>query len=275
MTNRSFCSIIKLIKPNVDWDIGQKGGLNAKNRSLASSRESILKIRGIKMYIKNKILVKPVNPDSSDDMLNLDLKIKVKCNREPKCAKVTYRDIAKMLTYAMPIKLNPDEFLQMVEDTIKAIEAMPKQARTALKMGYLFSSRVPESEHDDFMQELTLKLLQIQVEDEKLAYTIARCDWVDWWRRYEKHDLTFTSLEGMLECRDNEGNEYILADLVIGAMEYETRSDCKAKKIMQSIPKNILEIGAKRLSGQALNAAERKALSRFIASNPMYYLYNT
>jgi hypothetical protein len=231
------------------------------------------------MNVNNGILVKPRNPESSQDMLNLDNQTNVKVNREPKCAKVTSRDIAKMLIYALPIKLKPNEFLQCVEDTIKAIETMPKAARIALKMGYLFSSRVPRDDQQDFMQELTIKLIEIGCTDDKLAYSIARCDWVDWWRRYAKHNLTFTSLEAMLECRDDDQNEHIIADLAIGAMEYETRPSCKAQRILESmraskVGQRMLEIGSKRLSGEALSGAERVALSNFIKRNAVYYLTN-
>jgi hypothetical protein len=219
-------------------------------------------------------------PDASSDLSEMHLETTVKCNREPKCARVSHRDIAKMLVYAMPIKFSPDEFLQCVEDNIKAIQDMPKESRIALKMGYLFSSRVPRDEREDFMQELSLKLIELKCPDEKLAYTIARCDWVDWWRRYAKKEATYTSLEAMLETREGEGqNEAILADLTTGAMEYETREDCKAKRILDAMSqteagKRMLMIGAKRLQGLALTHAERQALCSWISRNALYYLTN-
>ncbi len=231
------------------------------------------------MNINNRMKVKPSNPEAKADMLSLDNTSNVRCNREPKCAKVTNRDIAKMLTYALPIKLNPEEFLQVVEDTIVQIEAMPKQARIALKMGYLFSSRVPREDQQDFMQELTIKLIEIGCTDDKLAYSIARCDWVDWWRRYARHNLTFTSLEAIFEGRDDQQNEAILTDITTGAIEYESRQDCKAKRIIESmrqteVGRRMIEIASKRLAGIALTGSERKALCLFIQRNALYYLTN-
>lgn len=230
-------------------------------------------------------LIKPVNPTSHGDYNKADLMSTIRLNKEPKCSQPKDRDIAKMIVRARGCKLDPGEHLEQVELLMHELQSMPREQTNALKMAYLFSSRVPEFEREDFFQELSLTLLEKSVRDEKLAYTIARCDWVDWWKRYTHKNETEISLDAILDTdgdgeSENRSNGHVLSELAIGAIEYEQTQDTKAKRIIEAIQakgkfgERILEIATKRLAGEALTQAERRALCDFVHRNPIYYLSN-
>jgi hypothetical protein len=179
--------------------------------------------------------------------------------------KVTYRDLAKLFTRALPME--GEEFSLKVEECLKAIKAMPASQKQALQCAYVFASKVPRQEREDMFQELALVLLEAQVENVKLAYAIARCDWQDWWRRYTvKSHYIVASLEDVV-YKDDEA--YQLGELIVGEADCETRIIGKVdgQRLWQSLPGQIKEIVQKRLLGKALNACERKRLSRFAQSH--------
>ena len=62
---------------------------------------------------------------------------------------------------------------------------MPAYQKTVLKMAYIFSRKVPRQEREDFFQDIALILLEKQIDNQRLAYAIARCDWRDWWKKYK------------------------------------------------------------------------------------------
>ena len=165
--------------------------------------------------------------------------------------KVTYRDIAKMLCKAMPI--TGEDFGLKVEEYIEAIKRLPKNARVALKSAYIFSAKAPVQEREDLFGVLTLGVLQSQTKDEKLGYAIARCDWLNWWKKWviRQH----YSLDSLLEEVEQEtGNPTLHAELIVGAVEYERLIDGKidAELLWNKLPDNIKPLIEKRLQGQAL-----------------------
>jgi len=68
--------------------------------------------------------------------------------------RVTYRQIARILVRGLP--LADDEIAGKVEEYTRAIEAMPEEARVALKAGYVFSSKVPPDEREDAFHDFVL-----------------------------------------------------------------------------------------------------------------------
>lgn len=174
--------------------------------------------------------------------------------------KVEYRDIAKMLASALPVE--GEEFGRKVEEYLEAIKAMPVEAKTALKVAYIFSHKVPREEREDMFQDLALACFKAKVKDEKLAYAIARCDWLDWWSKYKIRQ--HTSLDSVVE--DSEGNATTLAELLVGEMEFETKMDGQldGERIWDKLPADIKPLVAKRLMGKALTVTERKRMSRFV-----------
>ena len=98
--------------------------------------------------------------------------------------KVTYRDIAQMLCKALPFP--DDELRDRIAEHAEVIKGMSTEARLALKCAYVFSHKVPREEREDMFQELALALLEAKAPNEKLAYTIARCDWMNWWGKFKK-----------------------------------------------------------------------------------------
>ena len=187
---------------------------------------------------------------------------------------VTYRRIAKMLASKLPVE--GEEFGLKVEEYLTAIKAMPQETKTALKVAYVFSRKVPDEEREDLFQDIVLAVSKAKTSDEKLAYAIARLDWLDWWRRYKirRH----TSLDSVVEGEDSEST---LAELLVGETEFENKMDGKmdAELIWNNLPEDIKPLVLKRLQGKpligerhkgrpktdsALSTAERVRLNRWV-----------
>lgn len=174
---------------------------------------------------------------------------------------VTYRHIAQMFCAQMPVQGN--EYAQAVESNLETIKALPVEAKHALKCAYIFSRKVPREEREDLFQDLMLNLLKARITDEKLCYSVARCDWADWWKRFKVR--AHLSLDESVST-DDTGNPVTLADLLVNEIRFETMVDGKldAEYIWARLPAHIKPIISKRLSGKALLANERQALSRFV-----------
>ena len=184
---------------------------------------------------------------------------------------ITYRHVAKMLASALPVE--GQEFGHKVELYLKTIKRLPQEAKTALKSAYIFSRKVPREEREDLFQDITLAVLKVKIKDERLAYAIARCDWIDFWKAYKirRH----YSLDSIVD--DTEGNPVTLGELLVGETEFERKMDGKmdAERIYDSLPINIQPIIDKRLIGKALNQTERKRLNRYVKAEGYKILLNT
>jgi len=183
-----------------------------------------------------------------------------------KLLKVTHRDIAKMLCKAMPI--DGLDFRAKVEHYIDEIKRMPEASRTALKTAYVFGSKVPKEEREDFFQELALVLCKAQA-DERLAYSIARCDWQDWWKRYYKHS----------QYQNGSLNEAIISDtgdiaefgeLLVGDCEFEARlnGDMDGARLYDSLPNWVQKLVDKRLVGKPIRGGDRQLLNKWVNTRP-------
>jgi len=173
---------------------------------------------------------------------------------------ITYRDIAKMLASALPIEA--DDFGNQVNDNLEVIKALPLEAKHALKVAYVFSRKVPRPEREDLFQDIALAVLKVRTRDERLAYSIARCDWKNWWCKYSIRQ--HYSMDSVTE--DEDGNPVTLAETIVGEVEFENKMDGKldAERIWHKLPLDIRPIVFKRLIGKALNPTERKQMSRYI-----------
>lgn len=173
---------------------------------------------------------------------------------------ITYRDIAKMLASALPIE--GDDFSNQVNNNLEAIKALPLEAKHALKMAYVFSRKVPRPEREDLFQDIALTILKIRTRDERLAYSIARCDWRDWWRKYSIRQ--HYSMDSVTE--DEDGNPVTLAETIVGEVEFENKMNGKldAERIWNKLPLDIRPMVFKRLIGQALNSSERNKINYYV-----------
>jgi len=183
---------------------------------------------------------------------------------------VTYRDIAKMLASALPVQ--GQDFGHKVENYLKTIKAMSAEDKTALKVAYIFSRKVPREEREDLFQDIALAVFKAKIKDERLAYAIARCDWQDWWRKYSIR--SHYSLDSVTE--DEEGNPVTLGELLVGEAEFERKMDGKieAERIYSLLPDMIKPIIDKRLLGKALNSSERNKLNRYVKADGYKLLLN-
>jgi len=181
---------------------------------------------------------------------------------------VEFRTVAKFLAKGIPVE--GEDFRTVVEETLLAIKKLTPELKTAMKAAYVFASKVPREEREDFFQELILALLQRSTKDEKLAYAIARFDWIDWWRKFTvKRHFFAGSLQDTVE--DESGSEVMLAELIVGECEFERKldGDLDGKALWARLPKPIQALVQKRLLGRALNSTERSQLRRFAKANPM------
>jgi len=183
---------------------------------------------------------------------------------------VTYRDIAKMLASALPVE--GEEFGVKVNEYLETIKALPREAKLALKVGYIFSRKVPRQEREDMFQDIALAVFKVKARDERLAYAIARCDWRNWWEKYSIRQ--HYSIDTIVE--DNEGNPVTFAELLVGEVEFERKMNGKldAERIWDKLPKLIKPLVNKRLIGKALTATERKQMSRYVKADGYRLLLN-
>ncbi len=171
--------------------------------------------------------------------------------------KVTTRDIAKMLVSQLPVE--GAEYGAAVETALAEINKLPTNTRNYLKLAYIFSRKAPREEREDLFQEITLALLQSGVKDVKLAYSVARCDWKNFWARYKTRQ--HFSLDSVIS--DEDGNECTIGDLLVGEIEYEHKLDSllDAELLWNKIPADIKPLVTKKLIGKPLTA-ERKGAGR-------------
>ena len=177
--------------------------------------------------------------------------------------KATYQQVSKAM---LGDGFNRDDsFIELVKTTAKQIEGLGVNAKLAVEASYIFSRKVPREEREDLFQELALAVLKAKTKDEKLAYTIARLDWIDWWRKYRTRE--HYSLDSVIE--DTEGNPTTLANMLVGEVEFERKMDGKldAQRIFDKLPNDIKPLIERRLMGQPPSkSAERMKLSRWIKS---------
>ena len=173
---------------------------------------------------------------------------------------ITHRDIAKMLCSALPVQ--DEAFGEKVEEYLAVINAMPKEAKIALKVAYVFSRKVPREEREDLFQDLALAVFKAKTKDERLAYAIARCDWMDWWKKYKIRQ--HYSIDSVIN--DEEGNAVTLADMLVGEVEFERKVNGKldAERLWTLIPDRIRPLINKRLIGKPLTNVERSAMSKYV-----------
>ncbi len=182
---------------------------------------------------------------------------------------LTYRHIARMFAQSLPVE--GEDLASKVEEYLAIIKALPASARYALRAAYIFGSKAPREEREDLFQELALKVLQVKADNERLAYAVARADWLDWWKHYKRErNFTATSLEST--TMDEDGNSVTLGSLLVGECDCEIKMDGKldAERIFDLLPDNLKRIVEKRLSGQLVHPLEHCQLTEWAANHAMY-----
>ncbi len=179
---------------------------------------------------------------------------------------VTYRQIAKMLVSSLPVE--GPEFGLKVEEYLSIIKGMKQESKVALKSAYIFSRKVPKPEREDMFQELFSAIYEVHTKDEPFGYTIARCDWRNWWQKYMTRQHYFAgSLKDTVT--DGNGKSVELSELIVGEVEFEAKMVGKfeAQRIRSILPGGIRHLVDKRLLGKALTKLERECLNRWSSKN--------
>jgi len=173
--------------------------------------------------------------------------------------RVTYRQIARVLVKGLP--LDDSEIASKVDEYTKAIEAMPEEARVALKAGYIFSSKVPLEERGDMLEELTLAVLRKNTKSEGVAYMTARGKWLDELGCGE-HKKKRHPTDSLNEVTVLDNQEVELIDTLVGEADLEDKAinRIEAQRIYRELPRHIKLIVKKRFRGEVLSAKERKTL---------------
>jgi hypothetical protein len=173
----------------------------------------------------------------------------------------TYRTIAKTLSSHSGAQ--EDEYTYLVEETLQTILALPQKIKYALKSAYVFSRKAPKEEREDLFQTLMLNLIKADVESEKLAYSIARCDWKDFWKSYKIRE--HYSLDATIASNDDSESS-TLGDILESEIRFEYLVDSKldAEKLWNMLPFDVKPIIGKRLQNKALTSNERVKLHRYM-----------
>lgn len=178
--------------------------------------------------------------------------------------RVTYRQIAKILVRGLP--LNDNEIASKIEEYTRAIEAMPEQARFALQSAYIFSSKVPPKEREDFFQELVCAVLEMNTKDEAYGYMKARGIWLDrvegFAQREGSHKKKHHKVSSLNEVIVLDNQEVELGDRIIGADDLEDKviERIEAQRIYRELPRHIKLIVKKRFRGEPLSKREKQQL---------------
>ena len=169
--------------------------------------------------------------------------------------------VAKMMARA----ISPDEeFGENTRIILGELRGLEPECRLALKEAYIWSRKAPAEEREDLFQELFLRLWEGKVEDEKLAYSVARCDWRDWWRKYKVRE--HYSLDKPLgDAEDSK----TLSETLVGEAEFEAKMclhmDCQA--ILNAMPRYVKEAATRRLYGRPIRPNERRLIDQWAKAN--------
>lgn len=192
--------------------------------------------------------------------------------------KVSYRSIAKLLTYGMP--LDGQDYKVKIESCIKSIEAMPVEQQATLKASYIFSRKphgLPIEERRDLFQDLVSSCLTVLAtkrpirDPEPFCYKTVRLAWLDR-RRYSNRPIeTLTREAHRLNSPviDSNGQETELQELIAGEVEFERKlnSELDSQAVLNALPDRVKDVAIKRLSGLDVSNADYKAAKRYITKH--------
>lgn len=183
----------------------------------------------------------------------------------------TYRNIAKMLASAL--LEDGEDFATHVEEYLEVINTLPTDSKRALHYAYIFSRKAPQQERNDLYQELAIRLLESRPINDKLAYSIARCDWKDWWRSFKlRVNYNWQSIERMADTEEGGGYGQEAIDrqiyhsaLLQGEVEFERKVDIDI--LWNKLPERIQAIISKQIAGYCPTGAERVALCNYLKAH--------
>ena len=172
------------------------------------------------------------------------------------------RKIAKIFAKGLPVE--DQEFGEAVEKYLAELNKLPKAKRSWLLTAYLWASKAPKEDREDLLQEFNLKLLELKPKSPKLAYSIVRCDWRDWWKKqFNRSQYDGGSLNRQVVGNDGETCE--LGELLVGECQFEFMTELL--DFYQRMPEGIQKLVKKRLTGKGLGKSEKWTLDRYVNRN--------
>ncbi len=181
---------------------------------------------------------------------------------------LTYRTIAE--TLAKRTTATPKDLPNLTQSYLDAIKSLDAVSKIAIKQAFIWSSKVPHEEREDFFQELFLIIYKSRVNDERLAYAMARCDWKNWWKSYKLHSQFWheTRLEDSVS--NDDGDSIAWSELFVGEAEFESRfiAELDTSDLISQFPSCIKMMLTRALNGQAIRGSERKILDKWVLSRP-------
>jgi hypothetical protein len=186
----------------------------------------------------------------------------------------TLRSIAKFMASALP--LEGEDFGAQVDATERELTAMTRRAKDAgnliaLRTAYTFAHKVPKQERPDLFQSLFCMLYSKGIQDNGIAYAVARADWVDWWRAYKIR--SHYSLDGTPKTAKS-GKPITEADtygsLLIGVCDFEAQilGKVNGERLLEALPPHIRRMVQRSLEGYPLKGGDRVMLNKWVNSRP-------
>lgn len=179
---------------------------------------------------------------------------------------VPVRELAKLFAKALPVE--DSAYRGKVDEYAESVKRLPRSSRIALECAYIFSRKAPREEREDLFQELGLAVLETGMDSQRLAYTICRRDWQDWWRRYRtRQHFVAGSLNEVITTHDGTSAEF--GELLVGEVDWEKRIDGKVdgEVLWAKLPEWVKRLVQKRLVGQGIRGGDRLLLNKWVSKN--------
>ncbi len=155
-----------------------------------------------------------------------------------------------------------------IDDTARALSSrLGIAAKPLCQTLAYWVARVPEAERVDWLQTMAVKLLESKPATNALAFVVAKCDTMSWWRAFKLRQ--HFSLDTARESDDD--NAKTMLDSLCAVAQYEAmiESDDNARALWRALAPNIQAIVSKRLNGARLSCAERQTLCRYLHKAPL------
>ncbi len=155
-----------------------------------------------------------------------------------------------------------------IDDTARALShRLGLEVKPLCQTLAYWVARVPEAERVDWLQSMAIKLLESKPATNALAFVVAKCDTMSWWRAFKLRQ--HFSLDTARESDDDEAKTMLDSLCAVAQYEAMIESDDSARQLWRALSPQIQAIVSKRLNGARLSSAERQTLCRYLHKAPL------